>query len=179
MASTVEILEQQLREQLRNLLQSDEQLREEQLLLWEQQSQYRTHDYVQEMMRLTLAIVDNFERREDVAKKLEEAEHQVHGTEQALSNDGSEHAGLQQLSSKDADTIPSEAEQFYKEANILEDQLDEAIKQRRAILDWKEKHRDELNTYFRRYNYRREVQQHYFFKLKMKSSVYRRHMTRK
>ena len=86
-ASTVEILEQQLREQLRDLLQSEEELRDEQFLLWEQQSQFRTHDYVQEMMRLTLAIVDNFERREEVAKKLEEAEYRVHGAEQAPSND--------------------------------------------------------------------------------------------
>ena len=103
MASTVEILEQQLREQLRDLLESEEQLREEQLLLWEQQSQYGTHTHVQEMMRLTLAIVDNFERREEVAKKLEEAEHRVQGTERAPSNGGNEHASLQQLNRTDAD----------------------------------------------------------------------------
>ena len=83
MASTVENLEQQLRD----LLQSGEQLREEQLLLWEQQSQYRTRDYVQEMMRITQAIVDNFERHEEVCKKLKEAEHRFQGTEQAPSND--------------------------------------------------------------------------------------------
>ena len=59
-----------LEQQLRDLLQSAEQLREEQLFLWEQQSQYRTQDYVQKMMRLTEAIVDNFERREEVCKKL-------------------------------------------------------------------------------------------------------------
>ena len=58
MASTVEILERQLREQMR----------EEKLLLWEQ---HGTNDYLQEMMRLTLAIVDNFEkkRREEVANR--------------------------------------------------------------------------------------------------------------
>ena len=53
-----------LEQQLWDLLQSDEQLREEQLLLWEKQSQYETHDYLQAMMRLTQAIVDNSERRE-------------------------------------------------------------------------------------------------------------------
>ena len=68
MASTLEILEEQLREQLWELLDSEQQLREEQLLLWEQQSQYGTHTYVQETIRLTLAIVDNFERREEVCK---------------------------------------------------------------------------------------------------------------
>ena len=89
------------------------------------------------MMRLRLAIVDNFERREEVAKKLEEAEHRVQGTEQAPSNNEAEHASLQQLSGKDADTIVSEAERLYKEVNNLGDQLDEATKQRRAILERK------------------------------------------
>ena len=108
--ASTESLEQQLREQLRDLLESEEQLREEQLLLWEQQSQYGTHTHVQEMMRLTLAIVDNFERREEVAKKLEEAEYRVHGAEQAPSNDRAEHASLQKLSSTEIHTISSECE---------------------------------------------------------------------
>ena len=159
MASTVENLEQQLRD----LLQSAEQLREEQLFLWEQQSQYRTQDYVQEMMRITQAIVDNFEKREEVCKKIEEAEHRVQKTVPTLSNNAAGHASLQQLNSKFADIILSEAERFCKEANILKDQLNEAKKQRRAILDWKQKHRDELNTLSRRRNnYRRKVQQNYF-----------------
>ena len=113
----MEILEQQLREQLRDLLESAEHLREEQILLWEQQSQYGTHDYVQEMMRLTLAIVDNFERREEVAKKLEEAEHRAQGTVPAPSNDATEHASLQQLNSKTAEI---EAEGLYKESELIE-----------------------------------------------------------
>ena len=66
-----------LEQQLWDLLQSVEQLREEQLLLWEQQSQYETHDYLQAMMRLTQAIVDNSERRDEVCKKLEAAEQRV------------------------------------------------------------------------------------------------------
>ena len=136
--TSTESLEQQLREQLRDLLESQEQLREEQLLLWEQQSQYGTHTHVQEMMRLTLAIVDNFERREEVAKKLEDVEHRVQGTEEAPSNDGADQTTLQQLKSTDVDTISSECDRLFKEADILEDRLDEAIKQHKAILDWKE-----------------------------------------
>ena len=101
MASTVQNLEQQLRD----LLQSGEKLREEQLLLWEQQSQYRTRDYVQEMMQITQAIAHNFERREEVCKKLEEAEHRVQKKVPILSNDAVEHTSLQQLNSKDADTF--------------------------------------------------------------------------
>ena len=136
--TSTESLEQQLREQLRDLLESEEQLREEQLLLWEQQSQYGTHTHVQEMMRLTLAIVDNFERREEVAKKLEEVEHRVQGIKEAPSNDGAEHNSLQQLNSKNADRVLSEVDRLFKEADILENRLDEAIKQHKAILDWKE-----------------------------------------
>ena len=158
MASTVENLEQQLRD----LLQSAEQLREEQLFLWEQQSQYRTQDYVQEMMRITQAIVDNFEKREEVCKKIEEAEHRVQKTVPTLSNNAAGHASLQQLNSKFADIILSEAERLCNEANILKDQLNEAKKQRRAILDWKENYREELNALSRRNSYRRQVQQHYF-----------------
>ena len=157
MASTVENLEQQLRD----LLQSAEQLREEQLFLWEQQSQYRTQDYVQEMMRITQAIVDNFEKREEVCKKIEEAEHRVQKTVPTLSNNAAGHASLQQLNSKFADIILSEAERLCNEANILKDQLNEAKKQRRAILDWKENYREELNALPRRNSYRRQVQQHY------------------
>ena len=73
----MEILEQQLREQLGELLQCNEQLCGDQLVLWQQQRQYETHDYLQAMMRLTQAIVDNSERREEVCKKLEAAEHRV------------------------------------------------------------------------------------------------------
>ena len=51
---------------------------------------------------------------------------------------------------------------MFKEADILEDRLDEAIKQHKAILDWKQNHRDKLNTFSRRSHYRREVQQRYF-----------------
>ena len=126
-----------LEQQLWDLLQSVEQLREEQLLLWEQQSQYETHDYLQAMIRLTQAIVDNSERREEVCKKLEEDEHRVQKRERALSNDAAEHASLKQLNSKTAET---EVDRLFKEADILEDRLDEAIKQHKAILDWKEKH---------------------------------------
>ena len=46
------------------------------------------------MMRLTQAIVDNFERREEVCKKLEEAEHRVQGTKQVPANDGYERASM-------------------------------------------------------------------------------------
>ena len=82
--------------------------------------------------------------------------------EQAPSNDGAEHASLHWLNIKEADTILSEADRLYKEAKILEDHLDEAIKQRKALLDRKEKHQDELNTFSRRSKYRREVQKRYF-----------------
>ena len=108
--SNVEILKQQLRD----LLQIDVQLCEEQPLLWEKQSQYETHEYSQDMMRLTQAIVDNFERREEVCKKLEDAEHRVQKKVPILSNDAAEHVSLQQLNSKDADKISSEADQLYK-----------------------------------------------------------------
>ena len=159
MASTVENLEQQLRD----LLQCAEQLREEQLILWERQSWYGTQDYVQKMMRLTEAIVDNFERREEVCKKLA-AEHRVQKKEQALSNDAAEPASLQQLNSK---AVEVECERLYKESEIIEDQRVEAIKQRRAILEWKESHRDELNALSRRNSYRRQVQQEYFLTEKL------------
>ena len=66
---------------------------------------------------------------------------------------------MQQLKSKTAET---ECERLYKESEIIEDQRVEAIKQRRAILEWKENQRDELNALSRRNSYRRQVQQEYF-----------------
>ena len=111
-ASTVEILVQQLREQLGDLLESNEQLCEDQLHLWQQQSQYGAHEYLQAMMLLTQAIVDNSERREEVCKKLEEVEHRVEGTEPAPSNEGAEQFGSQ-LNSKNADTVLNKVDRLF------------------------------------------------------------------